>query len=565
MNIGGLRRKPPPMEHSGILLSPSPLIGLRIEQCNDVGRNGRGQNDIDRNDLSVLKHTKSIKVHKTGSSKSVFCDLPKSSIAEPRDLHDKGNKGDIGGEGAKELEARTNVGSNFGAVNNFEPRINVQLEDIVGDIVHSDQAAHSDKITYSGNNHHNIRSETPYNQSNFTATASDKITFDYSQSPRHFDATVTHNIENFGYFQLFWKFHIERFDPNFYLSTAPTSRHVKCRSAPGYFVRVLRDVEATREYSATTLLFEDIVSGMPIIKVKCDSQSLKCEVLVHRMIQNGELITVTKGSESPNLKPSYSTNRSIRRKPPKFDSVTSKTESAPPEASNFKLISRPSSRCFNNNIDFLALRKPIETKFLPEFIGHQQKLINYETTVSTGKYFVGTIPQAREYHLNFSDDTHSSKFIRKRQVYFHQEFTDPNTCFSDISLALVVAVFRPCETTTKKRILRKLHRISGNASEIGNLWSDWTDLDWQRHKQISSSLEWKEQQSELKAALPKVKPYSQAGDGLNFDKNPIDDEPNHIHKYGWLTVYDRKLFGASGVFDVVVALTMAASLQAEKL
>lgn len=375
--------------------------------------------------------------------------------------------------------------------------------------------------------------------------------------------------------QLFWKFHIERFDPGFYLSTNPTARHVKCRSSPGYFVRIYKDRPSTLKSqkngnnspvnsTSTLLVFEDTVTGEAVVVVECTGSTLKAEVLIGRAVHNGTLM------REDNIKKELIAKKSglIRRKPPKellidlpelnVDSATSKPWSVSNTA--LKIGDLSSGKGNEFLLEGFAYTYPIPASFWPTSTEPQSSAKSYRADIKHLTYFIGTIPQVRDRHFSLFDKEKPPKYVRKRHVYLHQEFLSPNRQFSDISLDLVAAVLRPCETRAKKRLIRKLHSISDGPIIDRLLWGDW-DLDDLKYR--AGPLESTKDTGTMSQVLD-MKPYADIGDGLYFDRMPADDEPDHVHKHGWLTVYDQKMFSESGVFDLVVALTVAASYDAWK-
>ncbi|RKP33069.1 hypothetical protein METBISCDRAFT_25251 [Metschnikowia bicuspidata] len=301
---------------------------------------------------------------------------------------------------------------------------------------------------------------------------------------------------------------MERYDPGFYLTTNPTLRHVQCRMAPGYFVRVHRnELNSASDgvngpLDAIRMDFEDIATGEPIAVVTCSELALEYEVMVSRAIRNGKLVRFGVSKEG--------------EKRPGSD-ISKKTP-------------WPSMR-------------------------------NYAATIGQNKFHLGRIPQARDRYLpQLLETKKTPKWIRKRHMYLHQEFMGNNTQYADMSLALVVALMRPCESRPKKRFLRKLHALSRSSPARGFVDSRrWKpDWDW-RECAYLPELGSRRPSEGLHLLLPDVKPYTEVGDGLFFDRNPADDEPNHVHKYGWLTVYDLAALAEEGVFDAAVALLVAAS------
>lgn len=140
---------------------------------------------------------------------------------------------------------------------------------------------------------------------------------------------------------------------------------------------------------------------------------------------------------------------------------------------------------------------------------------------------VGSIPRVRQ-KWNLTGEP-GVKYVGKQNVYLHNNFSKPATLLDDIPP--VISVFRACESRPKKRMIRTLNRLlKGDSGETIKSENDpYSD----------------------------IKTYYRGGDGLYFDQVPKDDEPDHRFKLGWLTVYEDNLFEQPGMFDMVVALTVA--------
>ncbi|OBA24479.1 hypothetical protein METBIDRAFT_34952 [Metschnikowia bicuspidata var. bicuspidata NRRL YB-4993] len=277
--------------------------------------------------------------------------------------------------------------------------------------------------------------------------------------------------------QPFWKFHVLKFGHCLYLTTNPTLRHLHCRNAPGYFVQVCDGP------CGFSMIFEDISTGEELVKIdkltdRCSNQFM-FHVRKNRHVKDGRFQKSTR----------------------------------------------------NGNAESRAL-EPIPQELLPAT--PTTPMLSYSSQMIDGLLWsVGSLPQYRESRIKSQE----IKYIAKKNVYFHR-------CFGDISrypeydVPPAMAVFRECESGSRKRAMRQLNRFL------------------QAGHELSSKL--------LKLPPANVSPYAEitlyykGGDGVYFDKVPADDEPDHHHKLGWVTVYDDPhVFSKQGMFDLVVALTTA--------
>lgn len=126
----------------------------------------------------------------------------------------------------------------------------------------------------------------------------------------------------------------------------------------------------------------------------------------------------------------------------------------------------------------------------------------------------------------------SPKYHGKQNIYFHDLFNKPNTLHVG-ETPEVVAMFRKCESSHRRRLIHSVHRLLAKDPKAFETHDSWDPF-------------------------PELKPYVHVGDGLHWDIHPKDDESNHHYKLGWLTIYNnRSLLAESGMFDVVVAVTVA--------
>lgn len=273
--------------------------------------------------------------------------------------------------------------------------------------------------------------------------------------------------------QPFWKFHLLRFANDMYLTTNPSSRHLHCRSSPGYFVTVAQND------GGFTMTFEDFESGQQILKIRKHSEKeggfFRFKMKRLRRVENGVLVDQEVTDEM-------------------FENFV-RPHTIPPDF-------------YHGMLDAC--------------------MTNYEVCdFNNQKWDVGSIPWMK--HKWPSGDV---KYIGKQNVYLHNNFTGRKTY---TGIPLVVSVFRVCESRPKKRMIRSINRL--------------LKIDVSGEK--------------LKPQLVEIDPYFEVksyyigGDGLYFDRVPKDDEPDHRFKLGWLTVYEDDNFSQSGMFDFVVAMSVA--------
>lgn len=171
-----------------------------------------------------------------------------------------------------------------------------------------------------------------------------------------------------------------------------------------------------------------------------------------------------------------------------------------------------------------CLRFPKEVPLLPEM-----QTTNFgwrEGGCAT--WNIGSVPMAVPSKLSLK----ASKYLGKHNIYFHNLFSKHHSWRVGDSPE-VAAMFRRCESSHRKRFVQSVHRLLAKDSKVYG-----TDMPLD--------------------LFAEVKTYALAGDGLRWDLHPKDDEPDHRYKLGWLTIYnDEELLAESGMFDIVVALTVA--------
>lgn len=316
--------------------------------------------------------------------------------------------------------------------------------------------------------------------------------------------------------QPFWKFHVLRFGTCLYLTTNPTLRHLHCRNAPGYFVNI------SKKPLGYSMVFEDIETGEPLVKVEkvSDRRSdyFRFQVKKHRFIREGHVISTIEPAMDPVATADLYPGPSIYKRPFSREKESGTTE----------LLGIDWLDAFLGTL----LREPIPQTLLP--ITPQVPMSNYTSKMIDGqKWCVGSLPRYRESRLNPND----TKYIAKKNVYFHRCFEDLSRYF-EWEVPPALAVYRECESASKKRAMRHFNRLL----KIGP---------------HSSSKQPMSLETEV-SPFTEINSYYKCGDGVYFDKAPTDDEPDHHHKLGWITVYDDpNEFVQHGMFDLVVALTLA--------
>lgn len=203
--------------------------------------------------------------------------------------------------------------------------------------------------------------------------------------------------------QRFWKFHMQVFANDIYLSTNPTMRHLHCRSAPGYFISVERDSPTSKEF---TMNFEDFETGVSLLRVgKQESGEFKYKVRRTRELRDGVIQEVAEPREV------YGGVLRSRRIEPMFYPI-------PP---------------------LYAMR-------------------NFNTDPIDGKIWnIGDIPRCRM-KWSLSKRKEVLQYIGKQNTYFHDNIEQKRVSDSS-EVPPVKAVFRVCESRAKKRAIRSLNRL----------------------------------------------------------------------------------------------------------
>lgn len=335
----------------------------------------------------------------------------------------------------------------------------------------------------------------------------------------------------------FWKYHILKFGKDLYLTTNPGMKHVYCRNAPGYFIEVVSSDPTTIKPTPT--------SGYSLIFR--DSTDLTENSRVPFMV-------VTKRPASEGGEFTFSI--------PKDKFLNQGTVVKYEDLTTYNGVS------FAKRIDeaffpYTGLR----TKYPQYFQNHEIRDLN------NVPWNIGSIPRVRSSKMTKIKETFKStspskskthptathdeefKFIGKRNIYFHQNYVstahhglkyrefEPRFIYGHDygqSFPPVLAMFRPFETRTKKKIIRTVknnkHYLNGSLNENPFL----ENVDDQYGTE--------------------TKKFYQGSDGLYYLNNTSDDLPDE-NKLGWITIYeDLEIFGGirnRGMFDIVVGMTLA--------
>lgn len=209
--------------------------------------------------------------------------------------------------------------------------------------------------------------------------------------------------------QAFWKFHIQCFGDDMYLSTNPTMRHLQCRSLPGYFMSVEKDDDGF------TINFEEFESGTLIMRFKKLSDgSFKYKVRKTRRVLGGEIVPLNE-------------NTGVHE----------------------------------GTID----PKRIDPQYYPIQPPYQMK--NFEVqTIDNLRWDLGAIPRVKQ-KWSLSKRSEVPKYIGKQNIYFHRNFQTKSRRMQDERFPPVTALFRPCESKIRKRAIQSINRLSKMDEESG--------------------------------------------------------------------------------------------------
>lgn len=360
----------------------------------------------------------------------------------------------------------------------------------------------------------------------------------------------------------FWKYHILKFGKNLYLTTNPGLKHIYCRNGPGYYVEVLPSKQGKSLKDGFSLIFRDIHSVEPNKQTPNSSPPIMT-ITKKSKVEGGHLtLSIPRHSKLQNDMIKYVHSDNIGQAP-----------------------------IFNG----LSIPKKIDLKYIPlDQIGSNRRLQeidrfrSYEfKDFNKMKWDIGSIPRVRVSRMNRfkskikntmdeEDEQNTLKFIGKKNIYFHQNFVEkdpgmfPKYCVksedpkkvylqeseSNHDFPPVLALFRPYETKTGKKIMQSLNRkFQAGSPQISEL-NSYQDHNIQKSNKINHKL----LDHDIGAGAD-IKNYYQSGDGLYFHINPSDDTPDE-NKLGWITVYeDKKIFSSRGMFDIVVGLTLAVGFE----
>ncbi|KAK6454442.1 uncharacterized protein RJT20DRAFT_136798 [Scheffersomyces xylosifermentans] len=364
----------------------------------------------------------------------------------------------------------------------------------------------------------------------------------------------------------FWKYHILKFGKDLYLTTNPGLKHIYCRNGPGYYVEVMSPHKTPDVEHGFTLIFKDIES--------CELENVE---------SIPPIMTITKKSQTEGGYFTISLPRS---------SVLTK--------GFIKYLdsqSNTKSLIFNG----LALHKNINHSYIPTEIDASVdlKLSNYEfKDFNNMKWNIGSIPRLKLRTLdrikskfvnvngtiseNPSDDPNddSLKLVGKKNIYFHQNYVDiddevdhrgwqgspvlpykeksndPKKIYLETSNSAfppVVAMFRPNESRAKRKIIKSFKQSKSKFQQHILQQKQLYEKNGVEYDKVikGNSLE-----KDLGIGA-EISSYFRGEDGLYYSRNPTDDLPDD-NKLGWLTVYeDKMLFCNSGMFDIVLGLTLA--------
>lgn len=280
--------------------------------------------------------------------------------------------------------------------------------------------------------------------------------------------------------QSFWKYHILEIGNDLYLTTNPDERFLYCRHASGIHVQVLFPQIGSNQRDITgksgfRLVFEDESTGSVFMSVtkSQDGREFSLSGTASMMERDGSIITVEDESKTSRLLVNASKTQIKELKNKYYD--------------------------------------PTPSSVTP---------IRYHTTQENGgkSWNIGSIPQ---YKLG------TSKLRNKRYIYT----TDPT------NNRKIYACFRPHESRTKKKVIKKLNSKMVNSSPFRNN-AGVGDAD---DRVVFD-------QGEVKYFTP--------GDGV-FQKDPPDDAPNS-DKLGWLTIFDdAQVLREMGNWEQIVGFTLA--------
>lgn len=229
----------------------------------------------------------------------------------------------------------------------------------------------------------------------------------------------------------YWKYHVQHYGRDLYLTTNPTLRHLHCRNAPGYFVSI--DGSAV-DY---TMSFEDLDTGEQILRVRRmgakNGTTFRYKVKLLRAVALGHIAATAPGA------------------------------------------------VFEGHLQ----REPIPPALLP--VPPVVPMSNYAGPAPDGQtWHVGLVPRVRESRLG----AHELRYVGKENVHFHGAFRDVAR-YREWAIPPVVAVYRP-QASAKKRVLRRLGRLLREPgtmrAEPGTVRALGPYLDVRRHHRCGDGL-----------------------------------------------------------------------------
>ncbi|CAG86102.2 DEHA2C08250p [Debaryomyces hansenii CBS767] len=385
---------------------------------------------------------------------------------------------------------------------------------------------HSPESSLYKSNEQNSLMSSPHSHSSTSSITSDDDIYTKSDTP-------------------FWKYHILKFGKDLYLTTNPGLKHIYCRNGPGYYVEVLYPnkykYHSSRE--GFKLIFKDIAS-------KNGDNNPEIMVIIKESLAEGGKYKILIPRSSYLYDGSLTDNESDETESPLFSGVTVPT--------------------------------PIDDKFIPyDQISNVHETVrfkNYEfTDFLNTKWNIGSIPRIKSTRMSkikskfneYKDDP-LYKFIGKRYIYFHQNYIeDSPTTYKNESddprdiylhdqggphkFPPVLGLFRPNETRTRKKIIKKFNQQANKLDKSRNS-QETINNDKINYRLIDNDI----------AAGSDIRNYFTGGDGLYYSNNPNDDTPDS-NKLGWITIYeDTDVFSGSknkGMFDIVLGLTLAVGFE----
>lgn len=314
----------------------------------------------------------------------------------------------------------------------------------------------------------------------------------------------------------FWKYHVLKFSKDLYVTTNPSLKHMYCRNGPGYYIEITHD-----NNDGFTMTFKHVIN-------QSDKSDSPVMIINKKSVRDGGHLTITL------YRSSQMKNGIIRHESePKVFNALGIPRQIPEEFIPYDRISN--TRTLNKS---------------------EMKWQNYELRdFNNMKWNVGSIPRVRRSKVNqvrqsIENRQEAFKFIDQNNIYIHQNYiessiklpyklasNDPRDMYLEL-FPPVLGMFRPCEkkitTKIKTSINKRFSQIDRRKEEV---------------KLSSSTLNHDVSSGEFRN-------YFLAGDGLYYNKHPVDDMPDE-NTLGWITIYEDKVFNEKGMFDLVLGLMVA--------